>query len=258
MRKQSKELFLFLLLLNRKLNEVSNDIYDNLLKDLLQEQSHSFGFKPLSDISDYLEEEIYKLYKENDIFFEYIQTGEGNIYFQENHKEINVKIMNEEQLFNILNFCYIDNLSKEDYSLREVQDYFILENIEPIDFTSELFIILENVVKKLKEIEYKLGNQFRLLLTDLKDDTALHSFNPIYNIKEFIYVYVDKFMLRIENNWLDLNEEEIQDRVDNGDGLFYLFCEVADFGDIKMNIYIGEKTISLKDKNIISLLEELS
>lgn len=63
---KSKKLFLFILELNNKINKESENIYRTLLKKYLQETSHSFGFKPYSELSDYIVKQIEKIHNNCD------------------------------------------------------------------------------------------------------------------------------------------------------------------------------------------------
>lgn len=242
MRNITKELFLFIYLISKKLDEESTNIYKSQLNSLLQEGSYSFGFKPFSDISDYILDKLSELYQ-NEIICDYTFDCLVSINIKKDNNDYHVKLLNEEDLYNFLNYSLIKNLKSQDYNIINSNGINKLQCNKFFNKTEKLMDLLEEIMKKLTKIEYELGEKFKLMLTDLQEDTSQHSFYPAYNIKEFIYTNVDGFILRKENNWNEFSEEKIKEFMNNGNGLFYLYCEEGEFG--------------IKDKSIYKLNEEL-
>jgi len=229
-------------ILSKKLDEESTNIYKSQLNSLLQEGSYSFGFKPFSDISDYILDKLSELYQ-NEIICDYTFDCLVSINIKKDNNDYHVKLLNEEDLYNFLNYSLIKNLKSQDYNIINSNGINKLQCNKFFNKTEKLMDLLEEIMKKLTKIEYELGEKFKLMLTDLQEDTSQHSFYPAYNIKEFIYTNVDGFILRKENNWNEFSEEKIKEFMNNGNGLFYLYCEEGEFG--------------IKDKSIYKLNEEL-
>jgi len=259
MRDITKELFLFINLILKKLNEESENLYKNQLNPLLQEDSYSFGFKPFTNLSDYILDELSNIYN-NEIIYDYMFDSLISINIKNNDKNYDIKLLNEEDLYNFLNYSLINHLKSDDYQIIDSNGINKLICKEFFNKTEELIDLLEIIMKKLTKIEYELGEKFKLMLTDLQEDTAKSSFFPAYKIKEFIYKNVDGFMLCQENNWNNFSEEKIIKFINEGYGLFYVYCEEGEFGLKDKSIYkSNEEQLKLNSFNsFYELIKEFS
>jgi hypothetical protein len=207
MRDVSKELFLFLTLFQEKLEKTSNDYYKEHIYPILEEDSFSFGFKPFANVREYILKEIVILYENEEIIYEFMLNQEPmSITLNTNDNKKEITISNNENLWDFLNI-----------------------GVNKTNKTEELFLVLENVVKQLGGIESDMGEKLKHLLTFSRDDTARYSFYPAFELINFILDWVDKYLIRIENEWTLLSEAEIDEICTQYGGLFYLYTREYDF-----------------------------
>ncbi len=150
MKNRSKDLYVLLIKLNILLNRESENVY-NLLSKYLQEQSHSFGFKPFSDLSEEL--------------------------------VLGVDLINNNENFQNTMYEYQNLQYSED-------EKYILNQIynKKIDKTEELLTLILNLNKKLYDLDKSLGKDFSLFLTENLDcsEKTLFSFSYTNKIIEFL------------------------------------------------------------------------
>lgn len=172
MENKTKELTILLIRLNKLLNKESTNIY-NILSTFLQEESHSFGFKPFADLSDKIICGIDEI--NNNLNYEYLsyECYDKDIYKKEK---------------NILNEIYNKN----------------------IDNTEELLSLIFNLLEELIFLDTKIGKTFSLFLTENLDcsEKTLFSFSYIDKVIFYIITYLDR-NIYYKLNFIDKNYDDV-------------------------------------------------
>lgn len=191
-KNNSTKLLFALFEIYEKLENESKKMYSFLSK-FLQEESHSFGFKPFSNINSYILSELNKIYETDSfeyVFYE-LNTGKQN--------------------------------SKTKY-------YLVSKQIDiTIDKENELLELYINILQKLSKDDLKIGKEFSLLITDLKDDLAFHSLLPF---NDMIHYMLNKIEIEIypEINYIDTEGWK------NYGGWFYWFCIENEYGKRNLSV----------------------
>lgn len=137
------------------INNKSNEIYNLLFKDYLQEQSYSFGFKPLSDLYTNIIEKLDKYNTfENFSYMFYEKTlnkeYSKDILLKDFLKE--TKNINTDELLNLL-IESIDYLNKSENNLNEnFKKFFEFELKNQYLSFKPIFELKINMLLKLNEI----------------------------------------------------------------------------------------------------------
>lgn len=253
-QEQQKKIFCMLLEMERTLTNKSKEIYETQLAPYLQETSHSFGFKPFTDISEYILKQISKMYELNeDIIYDYLFEGKVKIYFNEDDKKEFI-IKNDEELYELVNIL---NIGNQDFKSVKKDGYETLKSNKYLEKQKEMFTIVQNVVKKLNDVDYEIGNKYRDNLTFQHSDIADYSYKPAYEMKEIIYKKMDCEILLKENKWETLSEKEIEELFNEGSGLFYFYCEQSEFGDNEVSFYEQEEKIVIKNLSFNDVILEI-
>lgn len=205
--KKELQLLKFILEMNQEIEFTSKKVY-TFIQKYLQEDSHSFGFKPLAKISENIIDQLDELY----------QTKTFEYYAYE-----------QEKIFQDINeFITICENEKE-------FDFRLADEKKLLSFILDIF-------QKLYIVNYDIGKDFSLLLTDLKEDTARHSFEPIDNM---LHEFIDKLEIEV---YPKINYIE-SDAFKHYGGWFYWFAMECEFA-AKKEVVSTYKDIEYKINNI--------
>jgi hypothetical protein len=212
---KNKELLKFILEIYFKLEKESSFIYKTILEPLLQETSHSFGFKPYSDLNNYIIEEIERIHKNEDFSYYLFNQVSRKKSYKIIYKEIKNNEKNEDKT-EYLNL--ILNILKQLYIISEKTSYLFAHTLsENEDNVSQKFG-LSNTDKIIEFIENKLEQEI---------------FLSIHGGKEGIE----------EQSYIDYR------------GFFFWFCFENKFGKKRLGIEVNDKKIIIKNnKDFIKLL----
>lgn len=225
----NKKLLIFIMRFSYRIQVRSNTVY-NKLKPLLQEDSHSFGFKPLSDIEAniiYTLDKIYSTY-----FFEY-NRWETNLPFKDATNIVNNLFLPE-----YINFEQNTN-NKETKDLNE--------------FKQLIFLILD-IYELLFYSSLKNGELFKCFIPDIKEENKEFHFEPI---EELLKTSISKLE---KKTFKKLHEEE--DVYEYYGGWFYWFIYENKFGKKELSVSLNENEFFIKNKEdfinlILNLLKEV-
>lgn len=132
----------FLIEIIEKCDESSNKVYEKI-GPLLQEQSHSFGFKFFADLSLFIIEEIERINDDKELSY---------LYFEKNirdKKQLSSIMGDFEKDYLKLIFTIVEKIQKEDLILGKLFSLFLVDEQENIGDHS--FLYTDNLLKFIEE-----------------------------------------------------------------------------------------------------------
>lgn len=221
-----KKLFIDILYFYKLISIKSNHIYKTILEPLLEEESHSFGFKPFAKLNNYIITELESIYH-LDYISEFILDKELYIYINDENER--TKITKPADLFT-----------------------FIVSN-NNTDNTEKLFLLITNIITQLSIIEKKIGKLYKPYVTNPESNEDIF-FQPAFKLIQEICNIIDTTHFSKINGYNNLSKNEIEDIEKEYGGLFYNYSFFSSYGKEKCNLVINNKTITINSFN--HLLEE--
>jgi hypothetical protein len=220
--KKNKQIFIFLIDMFFEIYKENKNIYKKVLEPMLEEKSHSFGFKPLSNLEYFFSKKI-------DDLFDFELEGKGLFY--DYYYGFSSNITKKELIKKLLN---------DDNSLLYKGDLFY----------NKCFKTYIEVLKELDKIDYKYGNFFAMLLDENKENSKSmkYNFSIIYNLKQKYIELGEKILLP------ELHDFKSEGYKNYG-GWIYWFCIENEFGNKKL--YINHENKRYKVNNINGFLKVL-
>lgn len=159
---KSNQLYYFLLELNLKLNKDSEIIYKKI-QPLLQEDSHSFGFKLFSQLSEEIIDNISKIHQNKDLeylYYESYQSLSINELFLKTKQDKDLTKKYLKLIIDIIKIIY-----EKDLNLGKLFSLFLtdLQN----DPAKHSFIYTDNLIKYIEHnLDLKIFNDFNQIETE--------------------------------------------------------------------------------------------
>lgn len=176
---KSEKLYYFLLELNLKLNQDSEKIYKKI-QPLLQEDSHSFGFKLFSQLSEEIINNINKIHENEELEHLYYENYQSLSIQELFFKTKQNKNLTKEYLSLIINI--IRTLYKKDLELGKLFSLFLTDLQQ--DPAKHSFIYTDNLIKYIEyNLDLKIFNDFNQI--EKEEDSYLGIFYWFFSENNF-------------------------------------------------------------------------